>query len=244
MGGCESSCENISRGVFAGNGRQPVSRKYAIVARLYWSASGPTSSPDSASGATYISVPTKNPARVSRCSGDDVGVRRDAEIEQLHLTRDAGSYITLSGLRSRWTMPTECAAWTASAICLTIAHTSSAGSGPCRLAYFSRISPAAHSIARKCMPGTGFADLDRANDVGMLHALAVASFAKKSRDRGAVLAQLLAQNLDGDGAVVGMLCAENGGSSAFSHFALQANIRRSSDRRGFHVARGEPNRGE
>ena len=45
--GWDNSCENISRGVFAVYGRQPVSRKYAIVARLYWSAAGVTSSPDS-----------------------------------------------------------------------------------------------------------------------------------------------------------------------------------------------------
>ena len=68
---------------------------------------------------------------------------------------------------------------------------------------------------------TGFADLDRANDVRMLHALAVASFAKEARDGGAILAQLFAQDLYGDGAVVGMLRAENGGRSAFTDFALQ-----------------------
>ena len=76
-------------------------------------------------------------------------------------------------------------------------------------------------MARKCMPGSGFADLDRANDVRMLHALAVARFAKKARDRGAVLAQLFAQHFHGDGAVVGMLRAEDGGRSAFADFALQ-----------------------
>ena len=66
-----------------------------------------------------------------------------------------------------------------------------------------------------------FADLDRANDVGMLHALAVSRFAKEARDRGAILAQFFAQDFDGYGAVVGMLRAENGGGSAFSDFALQ-----------------------
>src|SRR3712207_7274174 len=68
IGGCDSSCENISRGFFATYGWQPVRRKYAIVERLYWSAFGVTTSPESASGATYIRVPTKNPARVRRSS--------------------------------------------------------------------------------------------------------------------------------------------------------------------------------
>jgi len=35
------------------------------------------------------------------------------------------------------------------------------------------------------------------------------------------LSQLVSQDFHGDGAVVCMLCAENGGSSAFTHFALQ-----------------------
>ena len=69
--------------------------------------------------------------------------------------------------------------------------------------------------------GTGFADFDRAHDIRVLHALAVTSLAKKPRDRGAILAQFVAQNLYGNGAVVCMLCAENGGRSALTHFALK-----------------------
>ena len=71
------------------------------------------------------------------------------------------------------------------------------------------------------MPGAGFADLDRAHDVGMLHALAVARFAQETRDGGAILPQLFAQHFHGNGAVVGMLRAEDGGRSAFADFALQ-----------------------
>jgi hypothetical protein len=55
----------------------------------------------------------------------------------------------------------------------------------------------------------------------MLHALAVLRFAKKPRDRGAVLAQFVAQDLYGNGAVIRVLCAENGGRSAFTDFALK-----------------------
>ena len=55
----------------------------------------------------------------------------------------------------------------------------------------------------------------------MLYAFAVARFAKKARDRGAILAQLFAQHLHGDGAVIGVVRAENGGCSAFTDFALQ-----------------------
>ena len=69
--------------------------------------------------------------------------------------------------------------------------------------------------------GTGLADLDRPHHVRMLHALAVARFAKKPRDRCAVLAQLVAQDLYGNGAVIRVLCAENGGRSAFTDFALK-----------------------
>jgi hypothetical protein len=54
-----------------------------------------------------------------------------------------------------------------------------------------------------------------------LDALAVASLAEKPRDRCAILAQLIAQDLYGNRAVVRMLCAENGGRSAFTDFALE-----------------------
>jgi hypothetical protein len=67
----------------------------------------------------------------------------------------------------------------------------------------------------------GFADLDRANDVRVLDALAVARFAKEARYGCPVLSQFLAKYFDRDGAVVGMLRSKNGGSSAFSDFALQ-----------------------
>ena len=55
----------------------------------------------------------------------------------------------------------------------------------------------------------------------MLDALAVSRFAKEARDGGAILTQFFAQDLDGYGAVVGMLRAKNGGGSAFTDFALQ-----------------------
>jgi hypothetical protein len=55
----------------------------------------------------------------------------------------------------------------------------------------------------------------------MLHAFAVARFAEKAGDRRAILAKLFAQHLYGDGAMIGMLCAKNGGCSAFTYFALQ-----------------------
>ena len=69
--------------------------------------------------------------------------------------------------------------------------------------------------------GAGFTDLDRPNHVRVLHALAVSSFAKKPRDRSAVLPQFIAQDLYGNDAVIRMLCAENGGRSAFTDFALK-----------------------
>src|SRR6185312_8747418 len=66
-----------------------------------------------------------------------------------------------------------------------------------------------------------FANLDRANDVRMLHALAVARFAKEARYGGAILAQLFAQYLHGDSPVVGVLRAEDGRRSALADLTLQ-----------------------
>src|SRR5919199_1165005 len=123
-----------------------------MVARLYWSAAGVTSWPESASGATYMSVPTKNPARVSRSSGVRSACAAIPKSSSF-TCRVAGSYMTLSGLRSRWMIPAACAACTASAICEMIVATSAGGSGALRRAYFSSSSPGAHSIARKCSPG-------------------------------------------------------------------------------------------
>jgi len=67
----------------------------------------------------------------------------------------------------------------------------------------------------------GFADLDRAHDIGVLHTFAVACFAKEASDSGAILAQLLAQDFDGDETMVRVLSAEDGGRSALADFTLQ-----------------------
>jgi hypothetical protein len=67
----------------------------------------------------------------------------------------------------------------------------------------------------------GFADFDRANDVWVLDAFAIPRFAKEAGYGRPVLSQFLAKYFDRDGAVVGMLRSKNGGSSAFSDFALQ-----------------------
>ena len=50
--------------------------------------------------------------------------------------------------------------------------------------------------------GARFADLDRLHDVRMQDLGAVGRFAQETRDRGAVVAQLLAQDLHGDGPVL------------------------------------------
>ena len=98
-------------------------------------------------------------------------------------------------------MPTACAACTASAICVMIAATSSAGQRRVLLGV------SLEELARRPLDGeevharTGLADLDGAHDVRMLHALAVARLADETRDRGPVLAQLLAQHLHRDDAV-------------------------------------------
>src|SRR5436190_1980165 len=64
-------------------------------------------------------------------------------------------------------------------------------------------------------------DLDRADDVGMNDALAVACFAQEARDRRAIVAQLLAEDLHGHVAVAGMRCAKHGGCATFTHVALE-----------------------
>src|SRR6185437_1441122 len=73
----------------------------------------------------------------------------------------------------------------------------------------------------KVHAGTGFTDLDRPDDVGMLDPLAIARLAKKARDGRAILAQLFAQHFDRDGAVIRMLRAEDGRGSSLADFTLQ-----------------------
>src|SRR6185437_5467354 len=64
-------------------------------------------------------------------------------------------------------------------------------------------------------------DLDRAHDIRVLHSLAVAGFAKKACHGRAVLPQLLAQYLDGHGAMVRVMRAEHGRCAAFADLALE-----------------------
>jgi hypothetical protein len=55
----------------------------------------------------------------------------------------------------------------------------------------------------------------------VLHPLAVSRLAEKPRNRGAVLPQLFAEDLHGNGSVVGVLGTEDGRCPALTHFALQ-----------------------
>jgi hypothetical protein len=70
-------------------------------------------------------------------------------------------------------------------------------------------------------PAFGLADFDRSDDIRVLHALTVARFPQKSFDRGAILTEFFAQHFDGNGAVIGMLRAEDSGGSALTDFALK-----------------------
>ena len=92
--------------------------------------------------------------------------------------RVAGSYITLSGFRSRCTMPTACAACTASAICVTIVGD---------LVGRQRrvlLDVSLEQLALRPLDGeevqarAGLADLDRPHHVGML------ARARRSAPRG------------------------------------------------------------
>ena len=64
------------------------------------SARPSTSCPDSASGATYCSVPTKKPVRVSRSSGGRSASRAIPKSRSFTLSV-SGWYMMFSGLRSR-----------------------------------------------------------------------------------------------------------------------------------------------
>ena len=70
-----------------------------------------------------------------------------------------------------------------------------------------------------------FADLQRADDIRMLHALAVSSLAKESRDGGLVATEFLAKDLHGDGAVRRVLGAKHGRRSTFADFAFKGVAR-------------------
>jgi hypothetical protein len=55
---------------------------------------------------------------------------------------------TLSGFRSRWTMPTACAAASAPATCLTMRTARRAGIGPPALMTWPSVSPTSSSITK------------------------------------------------------------------------------------------------
>src|SRR4051812_23337767 len=67
----------------------------------------------------------------------------------------------------------------------------------------------------------GFADLNGLHDIWMLYAFSVACFAHKSGNSRFVLAKFLAQDLDGNDSMGGVLSAEDSGCSALPYFATQ-----------------------
>ena len=81
IGSCVSSCWKSSRGFFPGKGRDFGQKlvsddRQRVDVRLF-----ADQLPGSASGATYCSVPTKNPARVNRSSAVVHRIARNAKIE-------------------------------------------------------------------------------------------------------------------------------------------------------------------
>ena len=72
----------------------------------------------------------------------------------------------------------------------------------------------------KVKSGATLADFDRADDIRMQDTSAVLRFAEKAGDCRLVLAQLLAQQLDGDDAVLRMRRAIHGGCPALADEAM------------------------
>ena len=118
-----------------------------ILAKLKVSAFSPTSSPDRASGATYCSVPTKNPVRVSR-SEDGSWASRAMPKSSSFAVRVEGLYTTFSGLRSRWIIPTAWAAPNPLANWVTMWETNDGANGPERRTNSDSGSPSTHSRAK------------------------------------------------------------------------------------------------
>ncbi len=104
------------------NGRTPNSASHSDTANANTSARTSTAPPASCSGAMYAGVPIAAPVAVRRRSrvtvgdgdGDSTASAAHAMPKSVTSTRAARSAVTststLSGLKSRWTMPAACAA--------------------------------------------------------------------------------------------------------------------------------------
>jgi hypothetical protein len=180
-----------------------------------------TISPESASGATYISVPTKKPARVSRSSA--FWSAAAAMPKSSSFTSPlAGSYITFSGFRSRCTIPASCAGLHRAgdlrddlpdlgdrqrAVALGVLLEDLAP----RPLDGEEVQP------RLALGQRRLADLDGAHHVRVDDAPAVARLAHEARHGRAVVAQLLLEHLQRDGPVRRVVGAVHRGGAALAH---------------------------
>ena len=73
---------------------------------------------------------------------------------------------------------------------------------------------------QKVEPGIGLADFYGTHHVRVLYSSAVLSFADKTCDRGAIMAQFFAKNLEGDGTVGRMFGSVHRRSAALSDLTL------------------------
>ena len=143
--------------VLAANGDAPDSNSYSTAPRLKRSDCPSTSSPRACSGDMYCGVPMSMPLTV--CPGIAVadvtsasaGLARRAMPKSSNLTSPSCRIITLSGLRSRWTMPARWASASADATWMPMSTTVATSSGALR-AMSRSVLPSTNSQAMKCVP--------------------------------------------------------------------------------------------
>ncbi len=95
--------------------------------------------PSSRSGATYAGVPNVPPSSSSSGAPTRVAMPKSSTFAPVAVI------MTLAGVTSRWTMPSRCAAASASATCAPVSTAAGQGSGP-SVRRWSSSSPLSSSI--------------------------------------------------------------------------------------------------
>ena len=170
----------------------------------------------------------------------NVGVCRDPEVEQLHLSRDRVVHDVV-GLEIAMDDPDRVRGVDGIGDLADDRRHFVYGHGPEAFGVFLEDFSGGPLDGQEMDARASFADLDGAHHVGVLHALTVTRFAKKASDGGSILSKLFAEHFDGDRPVIRVLSAKDRGGSAFTYFALErvSGNRLSDEIFAWHA--GEPN---
>jgi len=153
--------DRMAISVGASNGSRPVTISYSIAPSAYTSVRASTVSPRICSGAMYCGVPIRSPARVigiavtSPCSSRSLAMPKSST-RTTSVWRPRWTSITLSGLRSRCTMPREWASASDAHSCSQMASARPGTRAPSRVSTSRSETPSRYSIAMNRHPSASW----------------------------------------------------------------------------------------